>query len=428
MPLILAEALLDPDSAGDRNAADTDTEYSSSSEDEELPKPTQATGFAQRVAVERPSWPASAAGQTVHECQGDVRHGAAPDTVPSSFVGDNTIIPGYNQEDPNFYLDLLGTGTASDSPPSMTPAANDHEDRKPVTPPEWPAETNLRTNRSGKLKLMDQSRLIRDIIMESFTFLRASIILEHAFPDPVLTGTFVMRALVSATSKDTSAASIRHRILNDHAYLAKIIALPRARISVFRAEVKERCVTSVSLLINVQESKAALGELIDKQLNDNYNYIFPRRSNGNILSAPALCSHPYRSPIIISIIRDLFFTGRVSFVTRNQSLFPSHQASDGAVNWEVSKLMVALVATAYYAALNEWLMGEHKHFDFTTSMNLDVYNGHIDSLDKIESTQRGFYHRMMADIYHLASSCVGQPPLPIPTLDMSMLEFFEDED
>jgi hypothetical protein len=52
--------------------------------------------------------------------------------------------------------------------------------------------------------------------------------------------------------------------------------------------------------------------------------------------------------------------------------------------------------------ITEWLTGEHKHFDFTTSMNLDVYNGHIDSLDKIESTWRGFYHRMMADIYHLA--------------------------
>ncbi|KAN0141764.1 hypothetical protein V8E53_000226 [Lactarius tabidus] len=147
-----------------------------------------------------------------------------------------------------------------------------------------------------------------------------------------------------------------------------------------------------------------------------------------VLSVPALRSHPYHSPIIISVIRDLFFTRRVSFVTQNQSLFPSHQASDGAVNWEVSKSMVALVVTAYYAVLNEWLTGECKHFDFTTSMNLDVYNGHIDSLDKIESMQRGFYHRIMADIYHLASSCVGQPPLPIPTLDMSMLEFFEDED
>ena len=52
MLLILAEALLDLDSAGDCNLTDTDTEYYSSSEDEELPKPTQATGFTQRVAVE----------------------------------------------------------------------------------------------------------------------------------------------------------------------------------------------------------------------------------------------------------------------------------------------------------------------------------------------------------------------------------------
>jgi hypothetical protein len=50
-------------------------------------------------------------------------------------------------------------------------------------------------------------------------------------------------------------------------------------------------VTSVSLLINVQESKAALGELIDKQLNDNYNYIFPRRSNVGFLLDSAFSFH-----------------------------------------------------------------------------------------------------------------------------------------
>ena len=57
----------------------------------------------------------------------------------------------------------------------------------------------------------------------------------------------------------------------------------------------------------------------------------------------------------------------------------------------------------YYAALNEWLTGERKHYDFTTNMNLDVYKGHIESLNSIESARKGFYHRMMADIYHLAS-------------------------
>ena len=47
-------------------------------------------------------------------------------------------------------------------------------------------------------------------------------------------------------------------------------------------------------------------------------------------------------------------------------------------------------------------MGEHKHHDFTTDVNLDVYRGHISSLDEIEKVRKGSYHRMMADIYHLA--------------------------
>ena len=64
------------------------------------------------------------------------------------------------------------------------------------------------------------------------------------------------------------------------------------------------------------------------------------------MTAAPLHSHPYRSPIIISVICDLYFTGHASFVTRHQSLFPSHRASDRAVSWEVPKSMVALVSTA----------------------------------------------------------------------------------
>ena len=48
----------------------------------------------------------------MRERQGDVGCAAAPDTVPSSFVDDDLILLGYNQEDPNFYLDFLSTGMA----------------------------------------------------------------------------------------------------------------------------------------------------------------------------------------------------------------------------------------------------------------------------------------------------------------------------
>ena len=72
---------------------------------------------------------------------------------------------------------------------------------------------------------MEQSRLIQEVIMNSFTFLCASIILQHAFPDTLLTANFVTRALVSATQKDAAATLLCRRILNNHTYQSKITIL-----------------------------------------------------------------------------------------------------------------------------------------------------------------------------------------------------------
>jgi len=56
-------------------------------------------------------------------------------------------------------------------------------------------------------------------------------------------------------------------------------------------------------------------------------------------------SHAYRSPVIISIICDLFFTGKMPFVLWHQDLLPSHEGLDGNITYEVPMSMVALVAT-----------------------------------------------------------------------------------
>ncbi|KAI9429423.1 hypothetical protein BJY52DRAFT_1133815, partial [Lactarius psammicola] len=79
---------------------------------------------------------------------------------------------------------------------------------------------------------------------------------------------------------------------------------------------------------------------------------------------------------------------------------------------EVPKAMVALVSTAYYAALKEWITGECKQYDFTANMNLDIYKGHVNTLDAIESTHKPSYHRMMVEIYQLAAYI---PPSHVPT-------------
>ncbi|KAF8264816.1 hypothetical protein EI94DRAFT_1591542, partial [Lactarius quietus] len=77
---------------------------------------------------------------------------------------------------------------------------------------------------------------------------------------------------------------------------------------------------------------------------------------------------------------------------------------------EVPKAMVALVSTAYHAALSEWSTGKRKQHNFTANMFLDAYRCHIASLEKIENLCNVSYHKMMAEIYQLAAY-VSQIPL-----------------
>lgn len=58
-------------------------------------------------------------------------------------------------------------------------------------------------------------------------------------------------------------------------------------------------------------------------------------------------SQPYRNARIISVIRDLYFTGGVtSFAKRFERFFPTFEGYDGVLVRMVPVPMVALVATA----------------------------------------------------------------------------------
>ena len=86
-------------------------------------------------------------------------------------------------------------------------------------------ETNLSRTSSSKIKLRDQSQIIWDMIKLSLPFLHASIILEHAFPNVLLTVTFIKRALLAGNSHNPNTTYLRHQILNDHLYLTQMCKL-----------------------------------------------------------------------------------------------------------------------------------------------------------------------------------------------------------
>ena len=77
----------------------------------------------------------------------------------------------------------------------------------------------------GKIRLKKQSEVVQDTVTASLPYLHASIVLEDAFPDVVLTGTFIKRALLSGTSHVSNSFPLHRQIAEDHVYLHKLIPL-----------------------------------------------------------------------------------------------------------------------------------------------------------------------------------------------------------
>ncbi|KAH9040364.1 hypothetical protein EDB85DRAFT_2140500 [Lactarius pseudohatsudake] len=289
----------------------------------------------------------------------------------------------------------------------------------------WPMDTDL-SKTSVKLRLTDQSSIVRSTITGSFSLLHASIVLENAFPETLQVARFIRDALGAASLQVRGAEDVHARILKDSNYCWQMSVLPRARISIFHAEVKEHCVVTVALLFSPYDP-IAIADLV-KKLEMDFSYIYPRRSKANndhvLVGSPDLC-RPFRSSVIISVLRDLYFSGNTPFVTLHQDQFPCRHGPNEDIIWEVPKAMLTLVSTAYYAALREWSTGERRQLDFTTNTFVEVYECHIANLNQIETERNTSYHKMMADIYQLATNGgLNQPPPSnsVPVLDLSMME------
>jgi hypothetical protein len=99
------------------------------------------------------------------------------------------------------------------------------------------------------------------------------------------------------------------------------------------------------------------------------------------------------------------------------SKFPTHQGDNGMIIPKVSIPMHALVATAVsslisfwphsdifqlYAVILEWHTGAHQANEFSANVYMDVYQGHINTLNHIWEHCNNAFHLIMADIYSWA--------------------------
>ncbi|KAN0130984.1 hypothetical protein V8E53_011117 [Lactarius tabidus] len=154
------------------------------------------------------------------------------------------------------------------------------------------------------------------------------------------------------------------------------------------------------------------------------------------LFTAALCLKPGASEVLHRLTNDQDYLLRITPLLSNYTYTFPHATTSVSTTlqtgphaeqiYEVPIAMVALVATALYAALYEWCTGELQVAEFSANAYLDVYLGHMNTLKHIREKCEGAFHLMMADIYKQADSPPnGRQPnsgVAIAQIDLNLLD------
>ena len=139
-----------------------------------------------------------------------------------------------------------------------------------------------------------QRPLLRSVLQDMFDRIRAAMVFQNAFPSPFDSIKMITDNLIIAAESNSRATNIYNRLIIDGDYttsMSRLVSLwilnmklltpmpicfqPCARIPLFRAEVKDRCVAIVQAKFLAIQEHLTVIRLVKKQLS-NYNYSFPR--------------------------------------------------------------------------------------------------------------------------------------------------------
>ena len=91
----------------------------------------------------------------------------------------------------------------------------------------WPTDTNvIYHSGSNKLPFALQGPLLRGVLQDAFEILRATLLLDHAYPDAIVMPLIIRDSLLTAAEKQRPrAAAIRKRLMDDVEYLTTLVHL-----------------------------------------------------------------------------------------------------------------------------------------------------------------------------------------------------------
>lgn len=147
----------------------------------------------------------------------------APPTTSGESSGLSGPAAEVNAGDINTSQESGTSGTTGTSSATSTSSA--------LEMPLWPADTNIVfLPGTRKVTLTCQRPMVRIVIQDAMEKVRADLLINHAFPDPLVALTSVKEALKTSALEHPAASDIHRRLVFDDNYMDTLTPLVRSSI------------------------------------------------------------------------------------------------------------------------------------------------------------------------------------------------------
>ncbi|KAG2085715.1 hypothetical protein BD769DRAFT_1681547 [Suillus cothurnatus] len=254
------------------------------------------------------------------------------------------------------------------------------------------AASLIRTEK-GHVKLLDQNNETRRVVRDAIIDAKGYIIFVDAYPELVDKNQVSLQSLLTvAGNRHGGVRAIKERLQVDAQYAAHLASLVEPRIPLLRRDLKVAACTNIDSYFRLGNNMVKA-----KKLMEQHAYIYALRFDSNDDASP-IGKKPYQGDLLIFLIYEGVFTGAKSIGVKFAERFVE-LANNKGNRPEMPIPLLALVATAVYAALFWKTLGSPGKFNFTGNQFSETYVFHVKFLEDLKRDAPGKFHCMMADIY-----------------------------
>ncbi|KAG1811612.1 hypothetical protein EV424DRAFT_1349549 [Suillus variegatus] len=248
----------------------------------------------------------------------------------------------------------------------------------------------IRTEK-GHIKLLDQNNETQQVVRDAIIDAKGYIIFVDAYPELVDKNQVSLQSLLTV-ARNRGIHAIKERLQTDAMYAAHLASLVEPRIPLLRRDLKVAACTNIDSYFRLGNNLVKA-----KKLMEQHAYIYALRFDSNNDASP-IGKKPYQGDLLIFLIYQEVFSGAKSIGIRCSERFVE-LANNKGNRPEIPIPLLALVATAVYAALFWKTLGSPTKFSFTGNQFSETYVFHTKFLEDLKRDAPGKFHCMMADIY-----------------------------